>query len=184
MGARVRRLWNVCWGLSVLVLAFKASAQRYPFFNIGIEQGLIQSQVSSLVQDKQGHLWAGTLGGISCFDGHTFRSFTKRDGLPSNEVSALACDTQGNIWIGTSNGLSKFDGYRFTNYSLSGPDNPMGNQIMHVLVHGEDIYASSFRLLTKLHNGKLEMIQLPRENAMPSGLVFDAIGDKTIMLLA
>src|ERR1044072_6634868 len=66
--------------------------QRYPFFNIGIELGLVQSQVFTLLQDSSGHLWAGTYGGLSCYDGKSFRTYTMRDGLPSNTITSLCCD--------------------------------------------------------------------------------------------
>ena len=41
------------------------SAQRYSFYNLGVENGLIQSQVRAVTQDSYGHLWVGTLGGLS-----------------------------------------------------------------------------------------------------------------------
>src|ERR1043165_4655135 len=74
-------------------------AQRYPFFNIGIEQGLVQSQVFTLLQDSTGHLWAGTYGGLSCYDGKSFRTYTMRDGLPSNTITSLCCDKAGNVCV-------------------------------------------------------------------------------------
>src|SRR5690349_20975000 len=104
----------VCYavlGLCFALAANKTVAQRYPFFNIGIEQGLVQSQVFKLMQDSSGHLWAGTLGGLSCYDGRTFRTYTMRDGLPSNTIMALACTRNGSVCIGTARGLSIYDGH-------------------------------------------------------------------------
>lgn len=162
--------------LASVLFPAKSTAQRYPFFSIGIEQGLIQSQVSALVQDKAGHLWAGTLGGISCYDGHTFRSFTKRDGLPANEVSALACDSSGVLWIGTSNGLSKYDGFQFTNFSLSSPDNPLGNRVLQLIADNEQVWTISFRSLYRLREGKMDIIALPTPKVSPRAILSDHHG--------
>jgi ligand-binding sensor domain-containing protein/signal transduction histidine kinase len=94
------------------------SAQRYPFFNLNVENGLIQSQATSLVQDKYGHLWIGTLGGLSRYDGKTLTNYSVRDGLSDNTINTLATDNKGNIWIGTPVGISKFNGAQFKHYSI------------------------------------------------------------------
>jgi hypothetical protein len=53
------------------------------------------------------NIWFGTVGGISCFDGENWISFTEADGLISNWVNDIKADSQDNIWIATDNGLSK-----------------------------------------------------------------------------
>lgn len=93
-------------------------AQRYPFYNLNVESGLIQSQATALTQDKLGHLWIGTLGGLSRYDGRTFTNYTVRDGMQDNTVNALATGNAGNIWIGSPKGLSVFDGRTFKHFIL------------------------------------------------------------------
>ena len=42
--------------------------------------------------DRDGRLWFGTQdGGLSVYDGRSFRTFTERDGLPGNYVYAIHC---------------------------------------------------------------------------------------------
>ena len=107
----------LCFFLLVLVLcANSARAQRYPFFNLNVESGLIQSQPRVLTQDHLGHLWIGTLGGLSRYDGKTFTSFSTRHGMLNNAVYALAVDLRGQIWLGGTEGLSRFDGRKFHHY--------------------------------------------------------------------
>ncbi len=96
-------LWSVC-----------AWAQRYPFHNLSVEDGLMQSQATSLAQDKAGNLWIGTLGGLSRYDGRNFTNYTVKNGLPGNEVRAVAVDAAGNIWLSGQAGLSRFNGKNFT----------------------------------------------------------------------
>ena len=98
-----------------LLLGIKAPllAQRYPFYNLNVEYGLIQSQARDMAQDKLGHLWIGTLGGLSRFDGQSFTNYSVRDGMPDNTVNSVAADRQGNIWIGIPDGLARFNGKSF-----------------------------------------------------------------------
>ena len=95
---------------------FTAHAQRYPFFNLNVESGLIQSQATGMVQDKYGHLWVATLGGLSRYDGKSFTNYSVRDGMLSNTVQTIASDRNGNLWIGGPKGLSEFNGRRFKHY--------------------------------------------------------------------
>lgn len=105
--------------LLCIALPFGVAAQRYPFFNLNVESGLIQSQSRDITQDKQGHLWIATLGGLSRYDGKTFRNYTIRDGLQSNTVNAVAADKHGILWVGGPNGLSSYDGRKFRHYNLA-----------------------------------------------------------------
>src|ERR1700722_2297987 len=109
--------------LAILVCIFTSSAyaQRFPFHNLSVDDGLIQSQATCMAQDKMGNLWIGTLGGLSRYDGHTFTNYTVKNGLQSNMISALAVDTSGNIWISGAAGISQFNGKKFVNYTI--PDN-------------------------------------------------------------
>ncbi len=104
-------LMSVC-----VFITIPAGAQRYPFHNLSVDDGLLQSQATCLAQDKTGNLWIGTLGGLSRYDGKTFTNYTVRNGLMNNVVWAVAVDTQGNIWVGDQSGLSQFDGKKFVHY--------------------------------------------------------------------
>jgi ligand-binding sensor domain-containing protein/signal transduction histidine kinase len=103
--------------LMVFLSAAQAYAQRYPFFNLNVEDGLVQSQATCLAQDRKGNLWIGTLGGLSRYDGKNFTSYTVRKGLLNNAVWALAADSLDNIWVGDQSGLSRFDGKTFVHYT-------------------------------------------------------------------
>ncbi|MDE2733785.1 MAG: sigma 54-interacting transcriptional regulator, partial [Gemmatimonadota bacterium] len=79
----------------------------------GVEDGLIDNHVNDLLVDRHGNLWIATLGGLSCFDGRSFRSFTTEDGLPSNRIHCLFEDARGHLWIGTDQGVALCDGRLF-----------------------------------------------------------------------
>lgn len=78
------------------------------------EQGLPNTIVTALVQDKDGLLWLGTQGGLVRWDGYRFRHYraNSRDphALPDNFIQVLHCDPRGNLWIGTSaGGLARYE---------------------------------------------------------------------------
>ncbi len=79
----------------------------------GIENGLIDHNVNDLLLDRHGNLWVATQGGLACFDGSTFQSFTTEDGLPSNRIRCLLEDRRGHLWVGTDGGVAHYDGQIF-----------------------------------------------------------------------
>lgn len=155
----------------LLLLAFvfasvkKSSAQRFPFYNVNIENGLIQSQARDLAQDKMGHLWVATLGGLSRYDGTSFTNYTVRDGLVSNSLNAVAVDQQGKIWIGSDKGISKFDGKTFLHYQLQSSENPNGNQVTKIKIGDSNfVWCLSGNKLFSIHANKTQQL-IPPENS-------------------
>ena len=73
-------------------------------------------QVSAIFQDRAGHVWLGTQGGLLRLD--DLRLFTSRDGLSGDDVRAIAEDREGNLWVGTEGGgLSRMRDGRFACYT-------------------------------------------------------------------
>ena len=105
--------------LSNLSLPQILSGQQFNFQNYSVNEGLAQSQVYAMIEDRYGYIWLGTQGGGVCrFDGKNFTQYSTRHGLVNNYVESLFEDKDGNIWIGTQKGFSKFDGQAFQNYHL------------------------------------------------------------------
>jgi ligand-binding sensor domain-containing protein len=62
-------------------------------------------------------IWAGTWGGgVSVFDGQTWKNYGRADGLAGNIVYSVLRDSEGVFWFGTNGGLSRFDGKSWRNY--------------------------------------------------------------------
>jgi ligand-binding sensor domain-containing protein/signal transduction histidine kinase len=93
-------------------------AQKYIFTHYDIEDGLVQSQVNRLAEDKDHRLWIGTLGGACSWNGKEFTALTKEHGLNSNFIFSLFNDSQNNLWVGTSAGLSVYAKGSVKNYAL------------------------------------------------------------------
>ncbi len=103
----------------VLVAALSALAAPAPAAHPAhrvytTRDGLPQSQVTAVVQDRAGWLWVGTLtGGVARYDGHRWDVFDTAQGLPGSGVNVLVVDQKGTVWAGTSGGAARFDGTAF-----------------------------------------------------------------------
>ncbi len=69
-----------------------------------VQDGLIQSQVTDIVQDNDGFMWFATVGGASSFDGQVFKRFTRRNGLAENYITCMYKDSLGRLWFGHEHG--------------------------------------------------------------------------------
>jgi signal transduction histidine kinase/ligand-binding sensor domain-containing protein len=66
--------------------------------------------VTSILVDRSGTIWAGTLNGLDRLDLKTgrFTVYTDHDGLPSLVINGIVEGANGDLWITTSYGLSHF----------------------------------------------------------------------------
>jgi len=105
--------------VSVIILAgvavvASAGRERIDFGHISLEQGLSQSIIEQIVQDRMGFMWFATEDGLNRFDGYRFALHKNVPGDPQslsyNEVKALYEDREGYLWVGIfSSGLNRFD---------------------------------------------------------------------------
>jgi signal transduction histidine kinase/ligand-binding sensor domain-containing protein len=66
------------------------------------KDGVPQSVITSLLQDRQGQIWLGTrTQGICRMSGNHFTCYNTSNGLSSNFIRTLFEDREGTIWIGT-----------------------------------------------------------------------------------
>jgi len=101
--------------LAIFLWPSVAFTQKYSFTNYGIEAGLSQSQVTSIVQDNNHRLVIATFLGLDRFDGKTFTSLTKGNGF-TDIVSGLTIDHSGRIWCGNAKGLYYYYGDQATRF--------------------------------------------------------------------
>ncbi|MEM9173109.1 MAG: two-component regulator propeller domain-containing protein [Pseudomonadota bacterium] len=99
---------------SVSVAQSGTSSQPMLFSRISIDQGLSQSNVLSMLQDRDGMMWLATEDGLNRYDGYRFTHFKRDRGNPDALVSDFVFDIeQGEgdvLWLATDGGgLSKLD---------------------------------------------------------------------------
>ncbi len=94
------------------------------FEHLSIEQGLSQSVVNCMLQDRAGFLWLGTQAGLNRYDGYRFEVFRHDADDPASLahdwILDLAEGPSGDLWIATEGGglarwqraTGTFTGYR------------------------------------------------------------------------
>jgi len=83
------------------------------FDHLSVEDGLSQSTVFTILQDRLGYLWFGTEDGLNKFDGYEFTIYRHQGNAPGsisdNWISALYEDRAGVLWVATRKGIDRFD---------------------------------------------------------------------------
>ena len=77
------------------------------FEHLTMRDGLSQSTVMSILQDRQGYLWLGTESGLDRYDGYSIREYRRQRGdagLASDYIWAIAEDSDSNLWLATDGG--------------------------------------------------------------------------------
>ena len=114
---------------SIAVLAAPClHAQRYSFRFYGLDEGLNNLTIESLMQDSQGFIWAGTENGLFRFDGNQFVEFTREHGLPNAYIEAIHEGPDKRLWIGAATGLFLREGNRFRNIPIGAGRSVLGAQ--------------------------------------------------------
>jgi len=83
------------------------------FSMLSSEEGLSQNTVASIVQDKDGNIWAGTYDGLNRYDGYDIYIYRHNPAdsttIQSNIINKVYRDSGDEIWVCTANGLSLYD---------------------------------------------------------------------------
>jgi len=70
-----------------------------------VRDGLPEGMITVLLEDRQGTVWAGGLGGLAAFRGTSWQRVGDEAGLPPLGVFSLHEDRAGRLWAGTSAGV-------------------------------------------------------------------------------
>jgi signal transduction histidine kinase len=81
-------------------------------------EGLAQNSVYTVLQSRDGSVWAGTLNsGVSRFQHGRFTNYTAASGLAANTVTSILEGQDGIMWFGTSDGLSSLSNGQWKTYT-------------------------------------------------------------------
>lgn len=147
-----------------------AHAQKLPFENFSVDRGLFQSQVLSITQDNQHHLWIGTYAGVDRFDGSSFTHHNRSNGLSANSVTALYTAANGTIWMSTFKGINSYNGLAFTNFAV---DNDKGHLTISALAEDDSGVLWAFDItkgLFRQQQNRFVRPALPEEKAVATCL--------------
>ena len=117
----MKRLFTVLFTLLLLESAWASLYRNYQ-----VEDGLSHNSVWTVMQDKQGFMWFGTVDGLNKFDGIHFKIYKKQQGdslsIGNNFIHCLKEDSHGHFLVGTKQGLFLFDPSKetFSHVNLNG----------------------------------------------------------------
>ncbi|MEP6676413.1 MAG: two-component regulator propeller domain-containing protein [Ferruginibacter sp.] len=135
----INNRYRLLFPLLFLFINTHAQPASYNFTHITTSDGLSNSVVRALTQDKYGYIWIGTLNGLCRYNGYTVETFVHQEkepySLPDNFVQGLLCDGDKNIWVSFQNGLYRFD-YPTSHFILQAATK--GIQIRKIMETGHD----------------------------------------------
>lgn len=128
-----RSYGRYCTALSVTLTLFCGSvrSQAWEVFDMATA-GFPSDNVTDIVQDSQGIIWAATSWGLCRYDGAEWTVLQSgSSGLPDNVIRALAIDSLDRLWIGTQlHGVVVYDGIDWSAFDTGNsplPDNEINS---------------------------------------------------------
>ncbi|WKL49422.1 two-component regulator propeller domain-containing protein [Flavobacterium pectinovorum] len=173
--------------IAFLVLLFISgnifSQNKYRLKNISTTDGLSQSSVIAIHQDKFGQMWFGTRDGLNKYDGSRFTIFRNdaahKSSISNNDILAIEEDNTGKIWVGTYNGLNcynpvtnTFTRYLHTknNHSISSNAiwsiKEIGGEMWFGTSKGLTIYNKKTKVFTSVFHSETDPSTLPSNNIL------------------
>lgn len=130
-------------GLSKSLLFSQAVDRPLDFEHLSVEQGLSQSTVVYIMEDRWGYLWFCTEDGLNKYDGYSFTHYkpdpdNPYSSLSHNNVRMVVEDKSGILWVGTlGGGLNRFEPatetFQHFQNSPQSPHSLSNNQILCLL---------------------------------------------------
>jgi ligand-binding sensor domain-containing protein/serine phosphatase RsbU (regulator of sigma subunit) len=95
--------------LTILNPSLLLSQHRINFNRLGVTEGLSQSSVTVIFQDKKGFMWFGTQDGLNRYDGYNFKIFRNNPSdttsLSENFIFSIYESRTGTLYIETQSGI-------------------------------------------------------------------------------
>ena len=83
-----------------------AQNRQLSFKHLTTEQGLSQSTITCILQDRKGFMWFGTLDGLNRYDGYDFTVYrhdpTESNSISNNTITDIAQHVGSFLWIGAN----------------------------------------------------------------------------------
>jgi len=159
------------------------SQNKFRLKNFSTTDGLSQSSVIAIHQDKFGQMWFGTRDGLNKYDGSRFtvyrNNISDKYSISNNDVLSIEEDNSGKIWVGTYNGLNCYDpvSNRFTRYLTTKVNHTInnsavwslreiGNEIWIGTSNGLTVYDKKTSKFTSFFHSDNDSSSLPANNIL------------------
>lgn len=118
------------------------ACQQLVYEEFGFPQGLDNSAINGLLEDREGHLWVATMSGLYRGDGERFVRFDEAQGLPNATVQSLLEDRAGRLWVAARTGVAWKEHGRFRAAAFDLPVEIFGRRVL-ALAQSGGIYAAT-----------------------------------------
>jgi len=147
---------NIYTIICILILTKSIFAQINIHKNVTTEDGLVNGQVSAIMQDSKGYIWFGTYDGVSKWDGNSFENIQTHNGMLSSAILDIKEAPDGKIYFANYQGgvLVYNNGILDTISEGNGLLNNAATSIA-ILQNGDILFCSFGDKITKLKDGKL-----------------------------
>ena len=112
---RTKNLIKIITLLLFLAVSFSGYAQQKQLLFNGIttDDGLVSSNILSIIQDDNGFIWIGTYDGLHRYDSRELKVYQNKAGEPNsladNLIRSLFIDKNNNMLVGTNTGISLYN---------------------------------------------------------------------------
>jgi len=130
--------------LLLLSFTLRAQSAHISFKHLSLKEGLSQSPVFALFQDKKGFVWIGNREGLIRFDGYDFKKYVnkavKKQNTIHNDIRSIYEDNNGNLWLGTSTGVYEFNTQSETFKPINFSDIPL---VFSIIPDGQTLWVAT-----------------------------------------
>lgn len=186
-------LFAPLWSVHHAQAGTPGSSGTIRFDHLSLEQGLSQSSVRAILQDRQGFMWFGTKDGLNKYNGYQFTIFQNQpeaaNSLSNDFILSLYEDPSGNLWIGTlGGGLNRFNRTEgtFAHYRYNPQDpNSLSDDIVRAIYADQSgkLWIGTENGLNRLDPGTGEITRYqhdPRQkNSLSNNHVYCLIEDQS-----
>lgn len=140
-----RLIFQMLLGLLLFSNSLLAQQDSLEFRKISTSDGLSQSSVITIEQDRLGRMWLGTRDGLNLYNGNTFKVFRNNPNdslsISNSDILSIDEDQKGFIWVGTYYGLNRYNPQKntFQRFVHHNSNSIAGNTVwsVKVLKNGE-----------------------------------------------
>jgi ligand-binding sensor domain-containing protein len=158
-----------------------------------VQDGLQESVITCIAQDKENYIWMGTQKGLLRFDGYKTKLYKFGIQNPYLYINAMLEDKEGILWIGTRyEGLFRYDRFSdtFRHYSINpNQSNRRVDDFIHFMFQTRDghlwlvLRDGVFQILAEFDpkTGKVEKYSAHEKGShyLPTVLQIDFLEDRT-----
>ncbi|MCY7350370.1 MAG: response regulator [Cytophagaceae bacterium] len=131
--------------LFIVVFVEHSARAQGDFEHLTTADGLSQSTVWAITQDKKGFIWLATADGLNRYDGYSFKVFrhqpNQAGSLSTNDIATLHADRRNNLWVAPrKGGLNRLraDGETFAQYASTNGGESIGQISITCFAEDED----------------------------------------------